>query len=68
MMKRCAPARPCFQEKLMSMQHSAAALALSLLAAAAAASAQAVPSEKKMSLDLANQIASATVAACTSNG
>ena len=66
MMKRCAPARPCFQEKLMSMQHSAAALALSLLAAAA--SAQAAPSEKKMSLDLANQIASATVAACTSNG
>ena len=50
----------------MSMQHSAAALALSLLAAAA--SAQAVRSEKNMSLELANQIASATVAACTTNG
>ena len=50
----------------MSMQHSAAALALSLLAAAA--SAQAARIEKNMSLDLANQIASATVAACTTNG
>ena len=50
----------------MSMQHSAAALALSLLAAAAGA--QAVRSEKNMSLDLANQIAGATVAACTTNG
>ena len=50
----------------MSKHHSAAALALSLLAAAA--SAQAVRSEKNISLDLANQIASATVAACTTNG
>lgn len=50
----------------MSKQHSAAALALSLLAAAA--SAQAVKTEKNMSLELANQIASATVAACTTNG
>ena len=50
----------------MSMQHSAAARALSLLAAAARA--QAVRSEKNMSLELANQIASATVAACTTNG
>ena len=50
----------------MSKQHSAAALALSLLAAAA--SAQAVNTEKNMSLELANQIASATVAACTTNG
>ena len=55
-----------FQENLVSMQHSAAALALSLLAAAA--SAQAVKTEKNMSLELANQIASATVAACTTNG
>ena len=42
------------------------ALALSL--AAAAAHAQAVRTEKNISLDLANQIASAAVAACTANG
>ncbi|MDI1275383.1 heme-binding protein, partial [Polaromonas sp.] len=42
------------------------ALALSL--AAAAASAQSVRTEKNMSLELANQIASATVAACSANG
>lgn len=42
------------------------ALALSFLAAAA--SAQGVRTEKNMSLDLANQIAAAAVAACTANG
>jgi uncharacterized protein GlcG (DUF336 family) len=42
------------------------ALALSLVAAAA--SAQGVRTEKNISLDLANQIAAATVAACTTNG
>ncbi len=42
------------------------ALALSLVAAAA--SAQGVRTEKNISLDLANQIAAATVAACASNG
>ncbi|MGH6627976.1 MAG: GlcG/HbpS family heme-binding protein [Burkholderiaceae bacterium] len=42
------------------------ALALSLLAAAAQA--QAVRSEKNISLELANQIAGATVAACAANG
>ena len=36
--------------------------------AATSASAQAVRTEKNMSLDLANQIAAATVAACTANG
>ena len=50
----------------MSIQKSSAALVLTLVAAAA--SAQAVRSEKNMSLDLANQIANATVAACTANG
>jgi uncharacterized protein GlcG (DUF336 family) len=44
----------------------ASALALSLIATAA--SAQAVRTEKNMSLELANQIAAATVAACTANG
>ena len=42
-----------------------AALALSLIATAA--SAQAVRTEKNMSLELANQIAAATVAACAAN-
>jgi uncharacterized protein GlcG (DUF336 family) len=44
----------------------ASALVLSL--AAAAAQAQAVRTERNISLDLANQIAGATVAACTANG
>jgi uncharacterized protein GlcG (DUF336 family) len=44
----------------------ASALALSLVAVSA--SAQAVRSEKNMSLELANQIAAATVAACTAGG
>lgn len=44
---------------------SASAIALSLIASAA--SAQAVRTEKNMSLDLANQIAAATVAACAAN-
>lgn len=44
----------------------ASALALSL--AATAASAQAVRTEKNMSLELANQIAAASVAACAANG
>ena len=43
------------------------ALALSL-ATAAGANAQAVRTEKNMSLELANQIASASVAACATNG
>ena len=43
------------------------ALALSLLAAFGA-NAQAVRTEKNMSLELANQIASASVAACAANG
>ncbi|NDP62773.1 heme-binding protein [Polaromonas sp.] len=43
------------------------ALALSLIAAAGA-SAQAVRTEKNMSLELANQLASASVAACAANG
>lgn len=44
---------------------SATAIALSLMASAA--SAQAVRTEKNMSLELANQIAAATVAACAAN-
>ena len=44
-------------------------LALTLtLIAGSAAHAQAVRTEKNMSLDLANQIAAATVAACSTNG
>eukprot|EP01031_Cornospumella_fuschlensis_P008395 gene8395-10350_t len=43
-----------------------ALIALSLIATAA--SAQAVRTEKNMSLELANQIATATVAACSANG
>ena len=42
--------------------------ALALTLVAAAASAQAVRTEKNMSLDLANQLASASVAACAVNG
>ena len=44
------------------------AFACLLALAATSASAQAVLTEKNMSLDLANQIAAATVAACTTNG
>jgi uncharacterized protein GlcG (DUF336 family) len=44
-------------------------IALTTLAlAASAVSAQSVRTEKNMSLDLANQIAAATVAACAANG
>ena len=52
------------------MKQIAQSLAIaSLLAlAATSASAQSVRTEKNMSLDLANQIAAATVAACTANG
>ena len=52
------------------MQKIISALALSLIAATAAtaAHAQAVRTEKNMSLELANQIAGATVAACTAGG
>ncbi len=42
--------------------------ALALTLVAAAANAQAVRTEKNMSLDLANQIAAASVAACVANG
>lgn len=42
--------------------------ALILSCAAAAASAQAVRTEKNISLDLANQVAAASVAACAANG
>lgn len=43
-------------------------VAAALLTAAALAQAQAVRSEKNMSLELANQIAAAGVAACAANG
>lgn len=42
--------------------------ALALSAVACAAQAQAVRTERNVSLDLANQVAAATVAACTANG
>ena len=42
--------------------------ALMVSVAAATASAQAVRTERNMSLELANQIAAASVAACTANG
>ena len=44
------------------------AIALTLSLAAAAASAQGVRTEKNISLELANQIAAASVAACAANG
>ena len=51
------------------MNKLASTLAFALAAAAAgSASAQAVRTERNVSLDLANQIASATVAACTAGG
>ena len=50
------------------MRHIIKASALALSLAATAASAQAVRTEKNMSLELANQIAAASVAACAANG
>ena len=52
----------------MRLAASASLLALSLLAATAHAQTDAVRTEKNMSLELANQIAAASVAACTANG
>ena len=51
----------------MNKLATVSALALSLLAAAGA-NAQAVRTERNMSLDLANQIAAATVASCAAGG
>ncbi len=50
----------------MAKLNQVSALVLSIVTMAA--SAQAVRTEKNMSLDLANQIAGATVAACTASG
>ena len=50
------------------MRQLPVALALVLTFAATAASAQGVRTERNVSLALANQIASATVAACSANG
>lgn len=50
------------------MRHIIQASALCLFLVATAASAQGVRTEKTMSLELANQIATATVAACAVNG
>jgi uncharacterized protein GlcG (DUF336 family) len=50
------------------MQKTLTAIALALTFAAAGASAQAVRTEKNMSLELANQLAAASVAACSANG
>ena len=49
-----------------TIAHTAAAITLALIATAA--SAEGVRTEKNISLDLANQIAAHTVAACTANG
>jgi len=52
-----------------TIKFSVLSLAFSLtLSAAATANSQAVYTEKNMSLELANQIASASVAACAANG
>ena len=48
------------------LAHAAAAITLALIATAA--SAEGVRTEKNISLELANQIAAHTVAACTANG
>ena len=50
------------------IKFSAFSLAVSLTLVATAANAQAVRTEKNMSLELANQIASASVVACAANG
>ena len=50
------------------MKRLALTAALLLASTAGLAQAQAVRSERNLSLDLANQIAAATVAACTANG
>jgi uncharacterized protein GlcG (DUF336 family) len=50
------------------IEFSVLSLAVSLTLIAGVANAQAVRTEKNMSLDLANQIASASVAACAANG
>ena len=50
------------------MKRHALTAALLLASTAGLAQAQAVRSERNLSLDLANQIAAATVAACTANG
>jgi uncharacterized protein GlcG (DUF336 family) len=51
-----------------TMRHILQISAIALSLTALGANAQAVRTEKNMSLDLANQIASATVAACAANG
>jgi len=56
------------KENTMNKPVSASALVLALSLVAATAQAQAVRTERNMSLDLANQIAAASVAACTANG
>jgi uncharacterized protein GlcG (DUF336 family) len=61
--------RLLLKENTMSRTVKAAALALSFTTLTAGlAHAQAVRTEKNMSLELANQIAAASVAACAANG
>src|SRR6476661_2918757 len=50
------------------MRHTRTIAAAVLLAAVSTANAQTVRTERNMSLDLANQIAAASVAACQANG
>lgn len=67
--ERCSCLRAVIHEERFAMRHtttSAIVLGLSLLATAA--SAQAVRTEKNMSLELANQIAAHSVAACAADG
>jgi uncharacterized protein GlcG (DUF336 family) len=52
----------------MKLAHALTPIALIALATTTGAQAQAVRTERNISLDLANQIAAATVAACLANG
>ena len=57
-----------FKSTFKPLTSRASLTAIALCFAAAATQAQAVRTERNMSLDLANQIAAATVATCTANG
>lgn len=60
--------RPTFQLSVLVALSLAAVAAQAQTAAPAAAATPAVRTERNMSLELANQIAAATVAACQANG
>jgi uncharacterized protein GlcG (DUF336 family) len=62
----CSEPNP--KENTMRTIHTLTAIAFLTASAFAAAQTSAVRTEKNMSLDLANQIATASVAACSANG